>query len=114
MAGRGSAVSGLVIHHRKDAGAPPRLGQGHPNTTARRSYPPVTELAPFSPKGKVRIARTRIIKKKRQRNRARSRREAPDWSKIYFGTSLYFRQKNCPVGDVGSKMKGLAEAAPGR
>ena len=34
------------------AGAPPRLGQRHPNSAARRPDPPVTELAPFSPKGK--------------------------------------------------------------
>jgi len=34
------------------AGARPRLGQGHPNSAARRPDPPVTELALFSPKGK--------------------------------------------------------------
>lgn len=34
------------------AGAPPRLGQGHPNSAARRPDPPVTELPLFSPKGK--------------------------------------------------------------
>ena len=34
------------------AGAPSRLGQGHPNSAARHSDPPVTELARFSPKGR--------------------------------------------------------------
>jgi hypothetical protein len=34
------------------AGAPPRLGKGHPSSAPRRSDPPLTELAPLSPKGK--------------------------------------------------------------
>ena len=34
------------------AGAPPRLGKGHPSSAARRSDPPLTELAPLSPRGR--------------------------------------------------------------
>lgn len=34
------------------AGAPPRLGQGHPSSALRRSDPPLTKLAPLSPRGK--------------------------------------------------------------
>jgi hypothetical protein len=34
------------------AGAPPRLGKGHPSSAAHRSDPPLTELAPLSPRGR--------------------------------------------------------------
>ena len=34
------------------AGAPPRLGQGNPSSAPRHSDPPLTKLAPLSPKGK--------------------------------------------------------------
>jgi hypothetical protein len=34
------------------AGAPPRLGKGHPSSAPRRSDPPLTELAPLSPRGR--------------------------------------------------------------
>jgi hypothetical protein len=32
--------------------APPRLGKGHPSSAPRRSDPPLTELAPLSPRGR--------------------------------------------------------------
>jgi hypothetical protein len=34
------------------AGAPPRLGKGHPSSAARRSDLPLTKLAPLSPRGR--------------------------------------------------------------
>src|ERR1700758_3592621 len=34
-----------------NAGAPPRLGKGHPSTAACLSDPHLTELAPLSPRG---------------------------------------------------------------
>jgi hypothetical protein len=37
------------------AGAPPRLGKGHPSSAPRRSDPPLTELAALSPRGRVRV-----------------------------------------------------------
>src|SRR6266404_6617106 len=43
-----------------DAGAPPRLGPGHPSGAARRSDPPLTELALSRRGAGVRVIRTPV------------------------------------------------------
>ena len=45
-----STTSGARVS--SDAGAPPRLGRGNPSSAARRSAPPLTKLAPLSPRGR--------------------------------------------------------------
>src|SRR5260221_9999612 len=37
---------------RRGCRGPPRLAQGHPSSAPRRSEPPLTELAPLSPRGR--------------------------------------------------------------
>ena len=66
-----------------DAGAPPRLGKGHPSSAARRSDPPLTELAPLSPRGRgaddphPSFRKEGAYRRLRQRHRQRGYRQPP-------------------------------------
>jgi hypothetical protein len=46
------ALTVIHVPRAVGAGAPPRLGKGHPSSAAHRSDPPLTELAPLSPRGR--------------------------------------------------------------